>query len=71
MHILHGRIPVADIEIDDATDFIQKTERIYEKAHLPVGIPVRDGIVDRALFNEWWADRSIPTSRSRKNTQKS
>lgn len=60
---MHGRIPVADIEIDDATGFIQKTETIYEKAHLPVGIPVRDGIVDRALFNEWWTDRAIPASR--------
>lgn len=61
---MHGRIPVADIEIDDATGFIQKTKTIYEKAHLPVGIPVRDGIVDRALLNEWWTDRAIPASRS-------
>ena len=29
-----------------------------------IGIPVRNEIADRAAFNDWWRDRSIPASRS-------
>lgn len=62
--LMHKRKPVASIELDDATGFIQKIGEIYATEHLPVGIPVKDGIADRTAFNEWWTDRSIPASRS-------
>lgn len=61
---MHKRIPVAEIEIDDATGFIQKIGKIYAPEHLPIGITVRKGVADRTAFNDWWADRSIPASRS-------
>ena len=32
--------------------------------HLPVGVPVKNGIADRHELNKWWTDRSIPASRS-------
>ena len=62
--LMHQRIPVSSIELDDATGFIRKIGDIYAPEHLPVGIPVRNGIADRASFNDWWTDRSIPASRS-------
>lgn len=62
--LMHKRIPVADIELDDATGFIQKIGEIYAPEHLPVGIPVKNGVADRTAFNTWWTDRSIPASRS-------
>ena len=62
--LMHKRIPVAVIELDDATGFIQKIGEIYAPEHLPVGIPVRNGIADRTALNDWWTDRSIPASRS-------
>lgn len=62
--LMHKRIPVASIELDDATGFIQKIGEIYAPEHLPVGIPIRHGIADRKALNEWWTDRSIPASRS-------
>lgn len=62
--LMHKRIAVADIELDDATGFIQKVRTIYAPEHLPVGVSIRKGIADRAALNEWWTDRSIPTSRS-------
>ena len=62
--LMHKRIPVSSIELDDATGFIRKIGDIYAPAHLPIGIPVRNGIADRASFNDWWTDRSIPASRS-------
>ena len=62
--LMHKRTAVADIELDDATGFIQKINTVYAPAHLPVGVPVRRGAADRAALNEWWTDRSIPASRS-------
>ena len=62
--LMHKRIPVASIELDDATGFIQKIGEIYAPEHLPLGISIRRGVADRAALNEWWTDRSIPASRS-------
>ena len=62
--LMHKRIQVAELELDDATGFIQKIGTVYAPEHLPVGVPVRRGITDRAALNEWWTDRSIPASRS-------
>ncbi len=62
--LMHKRIKVADLELDDATGFIRRIGKVYAKEHLPVGIAVKKGVVDRAALNTWWADRSIPASRS-------
>lgn len=62
--LMHKRIAVADIQLDDATGFIQKIDAVYAPEHLPIGIPFRKGVTDRAALNEWWTDRSIPASRS-------
>ncbi len=62
--LMHKRIQVAEMELDDATGFIQKIGTVYAPEHLPVGVPVRKGVADRAALNEWWTDRSIPASRS-------
>ena len=62
--LMHKWIAVAEIELDDATGFIQKIGTIYEPEHLPVGTAVKNGAADRAALNEWWTDRSIPASRS-------
>lgn len=62
--LMHKRITVANIELDDATGFIQKVSTVYAQEHLPIGVPLRQGTVDRAALNEWWTERSIPASRS-------
>lgn len=62
--LMHKSIAVAELELDDATGFIQKIKKVYAEEHLPVGVPVKRGKVDRVALNEWWTDRSIPTSRS-------
>ena len=62
--LMHKRMKVAELELDDATGFIQRIGTVYAPEHLPVGVPVRRGIADRAALNEWWTDRSIPASRS-------
>ena len=62
--LMHKRIAVAELLLDDTTGFIQKIGRVFQPEHLPVGVSVKKGIADRAALNEWWTDRSIPASRS-------
>lgn len=62
--LMHKETVVADIEIDEVLCGIKKINAVYSKEHLPVGVHIRHGIVDRTELNEWWIDRSIPASRS-------
>lgn len=62
--LMHKRTAVADIEIDDAASYIQKINTVFAPELLPVGVPIRRGAADRGALNEWWTDRSIPSSRS-------
>lgn len=62
--LMHKRIAVAQIELDDVTGFVQRIGTVFEPEHLPVGIPFRQGRPDRAALNAWWTERSIPASRS-------
>jgi len=62
--LMHKRIAVADIELDDVSGFIQKVGAVYAPEHMPVGVLMRQGTVDRASLNNWWTERSIPASRS-------
>ncbi len=62
--LLHKRTPVIALTLDGETGFIQKTGEVFAPEHLPVGIGVKRGVVDRASLNAWWTDRSIPASRS-------
>ena len=45
---MHKRIAVAEMELDEATGFIQKIGMVYAPEHLPVGIAVKKGVADRA-----------------------
>ncbi len=63
--LMHKRIQVAKLLLDDMTGFIQKIEAVYAPEHLPIGVGMNiNGIVDRKKLNEWWMERSIPASRS-------
>lgn len=61
--MLHKNEPVTDIELDEATGSISSIGRVYAEGHVPVGIPVKKGKIDRAALNEWWRGRAIPASR--------
>lgn len=63
-NLMHKRIRVAEMEVDDATGFIKKISGVYKAEHLPVSVTIKKGIVDRAALNDWWIERSIPASRS-------
>ena len=61
--LMHKNVPVAEIELDEATVSISALGQVYSEKHVPVGIPVRKGKIDRAALNEWWRGRAIPASR--------
>ncbi len=62
--LMHKRLAVAEMELDETTGFILKIFEVYKPEHLPVGVSFKNGIADRGELNEWWTDRSIPASRS-------
>ncbi|MCO5386988.1 MAG: excisionase [Desulfosporosinus sp.] len=61
--LMHKNIPVADIVIDSASGSISAVNQTYMESHVPVGIPVIKGKLNRAAINEWWKGRAIPASR--------
>ena len=61
--LMHKRLAVAEIQIDDSSGFVQRINSVSAPEHLPVGVPARKGSADRAALNEWWTDRSIPANR--------
>ena len=62
--LMHKRAPVIELNLDNETGFIQKIGDVFAPEHLPVGVGMKRGAVDRAALNAWWTDRSIPASRS-------
>lgn len=54
---------VAEITLENGANTIRKIQSVHNIAHLPVGVGVQGGSINRADLNEWWIDRSIPYSR--------
>lgn len=50
--LMHKNIPVANLTLDEATGSIQRIDALFRGEHLPVGVPVRHGVADRASLNE-------------------
>lgn len=61
--LMHKNVPVAELALDAASGAIAAVGEVWETAHVPVGIPVRNRIIDRGALNEWWRGRAIPASR--------
>lgn len=62
--LMHKDVPVADMELDEASCAISAIGHVYADHHVPVGIPVKKGVIDRTALNEWWKGRAIPASRA-------
>ncbi len=62
--LMHKEIPVVDIEVDKESGVIFGINTVHNSEHLPIGIPEQNGVIDRAEFNYWWTEQSIPASRS-------
>lgn len=47
--LMHQRIAVVELELDDETGFIRRTGCIFAEKHLPVGVSVQKGVADRKM----------------------
>ena len=61
--LMHKNVSVADLELDTASGFISAVGSTHEEAHVPVGISVKKGKMDRVALNTWWKGRAIPANR--------
>jgi len=61
--LMHKRIPVVDLTIDDKTGSISDLKKVHDILHLPIGIKRNNLFIERSDLNEWWKERSIPASR--------
>lgn len=61
--LMHKRIPVVELKLDEKNGFISKVGNIYNPEHIPLGVSIYNGSASRAELNEWWIDRAIPESR--------
>ena len=47
--LMHKRLAVAEIELDEATGFILKVHTVFAPEHLPVGVLPANGVIDRTV----------------------
>ena len=62
--LMHKDNPVAALEIDEASGMISAIGEVYAEEHIPLGITVKRGRIERSELNDWWKGRAIPASRS-------
>ena len=60
----HKNISAAALTLDCVTGGILSVDQVCSEAHVPVGVPVKKGRIDRSALNAWWSGRAIPASRS-------
>jgi hypothetical protein len=62
--LMHRKLPVLELEIDEATSAIMGIGAVYRPEHIPVGVEIEGDRPQRAALNRWWMGRAIPASRS-------
>lgn len=60
---MHKENEVAKLEMDHSKGIAAKILDVKHAEHLPVGLFLKNGNIDRSSFNEWWQDRRIPDGR--------
>lgn len=61
---MHKNIEVVNIELDETTGSILNVKNQISIEHLPVGVHLKNGVINRSELNHWWHYRSIPASRA-------
>ena len=62
--LMHKKVPVVDIEIDADDGNILKVYDVHNSEHIPIGVAIENGKINRSDLNKWWISRSIPAHRS-------
>ncbi|MCL2654537.1 MAG: excisionase [Coriobacteriia bacterium] len=61
--LMNKTTPVLNCEIDTDTNSISKIIEYCCTDFLPLGVPLKGGVVDRRKLNDWWQARAIPATR--------
>ena len=61
--LMHKNVPVALVEFDEVTGVFTQIYEVINSGHMPVGVPVINGVADRRELHSWWYARAIPASR--------
>jgi hypothetical protein len=61
--LMHKKLPVAEVDIDEHNNIITKIVDVYEKEHLPLGVVKSNGQIEKNFLSDWWRGRVIPSSR--------
>ena len=61
--LMHKRIPVAELELDDTDCVIIGINKIFTSEHLPIGTMTKNNQADKLALNRWWRRRAISASR--------
>ena len=56
--LMHKDNPVAALEIDEASGVISAIGEVYAEEHIPLGITVKRGRIERSELNDWWKRQS-------------
>jgi hypothetical protein len=62
--LMHKKIPVLDLEIDEETSAILRIGEVYAPERIPPGVTMDETRPQRSALNAWWLGRAIPASRS-------
>ena len=62
--LMHQRLPVLDVELDDIQSAVIAVGAVHNLKHLPVGISTDNDKADSSQLAAWWSRRAIPASRS-------
>lgn len=61
--LMHANVTVASVEFDEVTGVFTKIYDAEAPEHLPVGVTMQNGVVNRRELHAWWLARAIPASR--------
>ena len=61
--LMHKATPVVELTLDSRRGNILSMDTLHNRAHLPVGSQVTNGVPNLVKLAEWWASRSIPFNR--------
>jgi hypothetical protein len=60
---MHKEVAVAELDYDESVHVVHKVGEVSCQEHVPLGVTVKDGQIDRTALNDWWKERSIPDTR--------
>lgn len=58
-----GRCGGSPIPLSTSRSRVTPFWKVYDSLHVPVGVSVKKGVIDKGTLNAWWRGRAIPASR--------